>query len=85
VSVRAVVHGVGIFMPRTEGRVNDVPVCDCHGEPMYWHKRSDRPTGADGRWRCRTRTRQAQRRYEAKPERQLAEKLRSMIRVRTDY
>lgn len=27
------------------------PVCACHGEPMYWHRFTNRPAG--GYWRCR--------------------------------
>jgi len=29
------------------------PLCKCHGEPMLWNKRSDRPAG--GSWRCRVK------------------------------
>ena len=30
--------------------MSDVPVCECHGEPMWWNK--DASMKAGGRWRC---------------------------------
>lgn len=29
----------------------DTPLCECHGVPMYWHKKKDMRAG--GLWRCR--------------------------------
>lgn len=38
------------------------PPCECHGEPMYWHK-NDR-LKAGGHWRCVVKKREAGIRYD---------------------
>lgn len=43
--------------------------CDCHGEPMYWHK--DRRSPVGGYWRCAVLRREAHRRH-ARTEKRLA-------------
>ena len=32
------------------------PLCECHGKPMYWHKKKDMRAG--GLWRCLVRKRE---------------------------
>lgn len=45
----------------------EAPVCECHGVPMVWRKRSDRLCG--GSWRCPIATHEAQARWVAKNRR----------------
>jgi hypothetical protein len=43
------------------------PFCDCHSEPMRWHKDASRESG--GRWRCRIKDQEYDRRWRlAHPE-----------------
>lgn len=37
------------------------PLCQCHGEPMYWHK--DKTRSAGGRWRCAVKVRERAREH----------------------
>lgn len=37
------------------------PLCECHGEPMLWSKRTNRASG--GQWNCRAAVRRKHARY----------------------
>jgi len=61
------------------------PVCKCHAEPMYWHKRSDIRAG--GLWRCAVRKRDVNRawemrRYDADPAYRIGKRLHDDARNR---
>ena len=42
------------------------PVCECHAEPMLWHKDPRRKAG--GSWRCRDRVAASHARYARTPK-----------------
>jgi hypothetical protein len=42
----------------------EVPLCDCHGQPMQWNK--DHRLKRGGGWRCRVKYLAAQRRHDRK-------------------
>lgn len=41
--------------------MDERPLCECHGEPMYWHKRADCRAG--GCWECAVKIRERVRRW----------------------
>ena len=59
----------------------DFPMCPCHDEPMYWHKRPNRKSG--GNWICEVKRRKDQeRRRKADPNKHALGQWASAIKKR---
>jgi hypothetical protein len=53
--------------------------CECHGEPLIWAKRNDRPSG--GTWLCTVKLRKRNQAYEQRHPAKRAQKNAQRIRV----